>query len=84
MLLLICEKGAKPIQQRPRKLLSLFPSVEIVRVPPLLVLLTLVLGLNLGPLAIKAGCYPTQHFVILPCEQMVLYENKITQQQQKK
>lgn len=79
-------KGTKPIQWSPRKFLSLLPSVEITGVPPLLVLLTVVLGLNLCPLAIKAGSLPTQRLVFLSSEQMVLCENKIkaTQKQQKK
>lgn len=79
---LYVKKGAKPIQGSPRKFLSLLPSVEITGVPLLLVLLTLVLGLNLCPLAIRAGSLPTQHLVFLSSEQMVLCENK-TQQQQK-
>lgn len=66
--------------------MSLLPSVEITGVPPLLVLLTVVLGLNLCPLAIKVGSLPTQRLVFLSSEQMVLCENKIkaTQKQQKK
>lgn len=66
--------------------MSLLPSVEITGVPPLLVLLTVVLGLNLCPLAIKASSLPTQRLVFLSSEQMVLCENKIkaTQKQQKK
>lgn len=77
-------EGTKPIQWSPKKFLSLLPSVEITGVPPLVVLLTLVLGLDLCPLAIKAGSLPTQCLVFLSSEQMVLCENKTkaTQKQQ--